>query len=95
VPVLGAGEVLVPHVGEGAIHRIERVDRGGEDGELGDLVEPLGQRPAVEHVHRVRDRELPDRHGVHRQRAGFVDADGRRRPERLDDGRPPCQDMPL
>ena len=95
VQVLGAGEGAVAQHPERLVHRVERIDRRGEHGELGDGVERLGQRFIAQHMRRPVDHQFAHRHRVQGERAGLVDADDRRGAERLDDRRPAGEHMPL
>ena len=84
VHVFGSGQVFLAEVPESLVHRIERVDWGGQHRELGDRVELFGQRLIVEGVDRTVDDQLANGHLVQRQRAGLVHAQHGRRSQRLD-----------
>ena len=69
--------------------------RCDQHGELSEPAESLGQLLLVEYVHHPVDREFANGHTVHREGAGLVHADHRRRPEGLDHGRPTREHVPL
>jgi hypothetical protein len=86
VDVFGPGQVAVAEPVDRLFHRVEGLARAGQDAELHQLVNRVGQGGGLglNLVRVVPDDQRAHRHPVLRQRPGLVHAQDGGRPQRLD-----------